>query len=164
MTGGPFTNSTAIGYNSRLTASGQMVFGTSTVSNYMFRGVSTFWPTANAEGHLVNDASGNLSWGYSMATNGVLAGRIDFSRHNVLTNTSSGFTLGVAIANVPTTAEDSVILNVYNSGSPFSVTTDNTTWFNSDNTTTHWVTNTASFLIVVRPGVYTNCYFSRCQH
>lgn len=119
----------------------------------------------NAGNIVFKDANGLISaGGYAMTTNAVLAGQIDFTRHNVLTNTSSGFTLPVAIANVPTTVEDSVILNVYNSGSPFAVTTDNTTWFTSDNSTTHWVTNTGSFLVVVRPGVSTNLYFSRCQH
>ena len=154
------TNATAITNSGVVTVSGD----TDTNVVNILSAVSASAAT-NAGNIVFKDANGLISaGGYAMTTNAVLAGQIDFTRHNVLTNTSSAFTLPVAIANVPTTVEDSVILNVKNGGSPFAVTTDNTTWFTSDNTTTHWVTNTASFLIVVIPGVSTNCYFSRCQH
>lgn len=59
------TNSTALGQNSVLTKSNQMVFG-SGVTNYQINGVDYVFPAANAVGALLNDSAGMLTWATSV--------------------------------------------------------------------------------------------------
>lgn len=122
--------------------------------------------TQTAVGATIGAANGNsltnLAW--ASATNGVLAGQCDFSRHDTTTNASSAFSLSVNIANVPTTTQDTLIMHVKNTGSTFAVTTDNTTWLNSDHSATHYVTNghTLNIMVTVQPSTYTNAFYVDC--
>lgn len=102
--------------------------------------------------------------GYASSTNGVLAGQCDFARHDTTTNASGAFSLSVNIANVPTTANDTLIMHVKNTGSTFAVTTDNVTWLNSDHSATHYVTNghVLNIMVTVQPSQFTNAYYVDC--
>lgn len=106
--------------------------------------------------------------GYATSTNG-FSGTIDFTQHSPTTNLNTwSLTIPVGIANVPTTNSDAVVLTLKSGmgATNFSFTTDNTTWFTSDHSATHWVTNghVAQLMVQVIPGLATNAYFIQCDH
>lgn len=92
------TNSTALGQNSILTLSNQMVFG-SGVSNYQFNAVDYVFPTVNSGGALTNNGSGGLGW-FSLASLDVLRTNFD----------------NVTVTNVTKLMGQTIATNIYDGG------------------------------------------------
>ena len=98
-----YTQSTALGANAQITASNQIVLGTSSESQLVIRGTPYTWPSGASAGMLQSDGSGNLSWlGDTLAplaapTIAINANytmtAVNFGRAHVCSGTSTNYTV-----------------------------------------------------------------------